>query len=606
MDRGSSPHVTARAKHATTPIRENVVVTNALSPSWNTIETAELRRSAGPAAYSRGRDYARHADGRIDAVDLVSDDTVRASATGSNGETYVVKARLVPGPRGETMHVAGSCTCPAAARSLICKHAVALALIASGKLDTEVTKPKRARTKSRSTVDPLEQLAELVDAAPRDALISELLEAATRDAVLCTALTARLARFRPGPIDASQFKSMLQQALRVSGHLHWRETTAWAETAATAIEALGDLVEAAPSDAVKLCEYAFNRLDAVYGRIDDSGGEITMLLHTIRPIHEAAVHNAGEDPVKLARRLYELETGTELGVVRDSYVVYADALGDTGRAEFRALAEHDWEELAFATDWHVDHDAWSRRRGARRVLEQIAREERDSERIVAIVGDELHHSHDYVAVVAALVDIEDLDGALEWAGHGLEANPGDTRITGKLIDVHAARGEHAEATHHAWTLFTHGSSSPTFDRLRETARAAGTWREVRANAFTYAAEHAPTRLAELHLADGDADAAWRAADEHGCSSHVRMEIARALEPTRGAEAASYYLTILDDTLEQASKSNYQQAVALLARADALLTTPTERVSFEDAIEELRTGRHRRKSSLMSMLDARGW
>lgn len=432
------------------------------------------------------------------------------------------------------------------------------------------------------------------------------MDAAAHDASLRTTLTARLVRFNPGPIDVSHYKSMLERALRVNGHMHWRQTSAWAGPAQEAIAALGDLVDAAPKDAVKLSEYAFKRLESAYGRVDDSGGELTMLINDIRPVHEAAIHRAGEHPVKLARRLYELETQSERDVLDRCYVVYADALGETGRAEFLALAERDWDELAYASEWGVDFAAWSRRRAAGRVLEQVARDERDSNRLAEVIGDGFDNSVRYEQVVDALFDIDDLDGALHWAQDGLEAFPGDSRIETKLVDVYMRRGEVDAAVDLAWSMFERSSSTTAFERLRVCAEAAEQWDERRTEAFKHASTVHATQLADLHLHGGDADAAWQAAGEHGTTQDVKLRIAKALEPTRGAEAATYYLSLVDDTLERASKSNYQRAVALLARADALLTSADERAHFDDAIEELRTGRHRRKTSLIGMLDARGW
>lgn len=577
-------------------------MTGAISEQWRTIQPPDVKRATSPAVFTRGRECAH--EGRISDLELVDDATVRAKASGSSGETYIVKARLVPDAQGDGVDVAGSCTCPAAEYMPMCKHVVALALAASDNVESAV-QPATKRA-ARAKVDPLDQLATLLDAAPKHALIEELLHAAAHDPRLRMTLTARLVRFNPGPIDVSHYKSMLQRALRVNGHMNWRQTSAWAVPAQEAIAALGELVESAPKDAVKLCEYSFKRLASASGRVDDSGGELTTLINDIRPIHEAAVHRAGEQPVKLARRLYELESKSELEVLDNCYVVYADALGDAGRAEFRALAERDWDELAYASNWGVDFAAWSRRRAAGRVLEQIARDERDADRLAEVVGDGFDNSVRYEQVVDALLDIDELDGALHWAHDGLEAFPHDIRIEAKLVDVHLRRGEVDDAVDLAWTMFERSSSTTAFERLRTCAEAAGQWEQRRVAAFVHAQSAHPNQLADLHLHDGDTDAAWRAADEHGAPKDVKLQIAKTLESTRGADAAAYYLSLLDDTLEHVSKSNYQRAVGLLARADALLTTPAERALFDAAIDELRTGRHRRKTSLIGMLDARGW
>lgn len=572
---------------------------------WHAITTATIKDLASTGAFTRGRDCAR--GGRITDIQHVDDLTVRARVAGSAGETYLATLRLVDDANGEHASIAASCTCPAAVKQSPCKHAVGLALlVADEPLEAPTRKPRRTERR-----DPLDQLAELLDAAPKDAIVDEVLVAAERDPRLRDTLSARLTRFRPGPIDTSSYKELLQRSLRVSGHMHWHETSDWARAVEEAVVALDDLVEPAPADAVRLCEYAMKRLEAVYGRVDDSGGEITMLLAAIRPIHLAAVHRCGEHPEKLAARLYELETATDLDVVRDSYIAYADALGDAGRAWIRDKAEQDWEEVADATWSTGDWERYRRRGGVARIIELVAREERDSERLVEVLGGGLDSPVGYQRAVRALLDIEDLDGALQLCADGIAEHPRDGRLVRTLVDVHGARGDTSEAVAAAWQLFAGSLTTEAFDLLRSCAEAAGQWDERRAAAFAAARDVAVTRgsgsaLAALHAHVGECDEAWRVAQELGCDEHTLMQIAQGRETTHPVESAEHYLAALDDPLRVASKSGYQRAVALLARADALLETPAQRARFDDAIEELRTGAHRRKTSLMKMLDARGW
>lgn len=140
-----------------------LAMTGAISEQWRTVQPPDVKRAVSPAVFSRGRECAR--DGRISALDLVDDATVRATAAGSNGETYIVKARLVPDTSGDGIGIAGSCTCPAVAYMPVCKHVVALALVASANVQA-ATKPSSRRA-TRATADPLEQLATLLDAAPK-------------------------------------------------------------------------------------------------------------------------------------------------------------------------------------------------------------------------------------------------------------------------------------------------------------------------------------------------------------------------------------------------------------------------------------------------------
>lgn len=569
---------------------------------WSAVTESMLVDLAGPAAYERGRGY--HRDGNIVGLEWVNESTIRATVDGTT--RYVTQIAIAKD------ELDAACTCPVGERGEFCKHAVAVALQLIDPADDE---PRPTpRTKSTRTAaarrDPAAELRAELQRAPKELLIDLVTERALDDPPWHDQLLAKLSGSGGAAPDPARYKAMLQSAMRVSGFLDWRQVSDWAGRAYDAIQSLEDLIEQRPRDAVKLAEYALKRCDTAYQRIDDSGGEISMLIACAESIHREASPLAGEDPVKLATRLYGIETDSDLDILSDAYTTHAEALGETGRHHYRTLAQQDWLQLRDAEesdDWHLR----SRRRRVASILEQVARADRDVDAIVEYVGDGFHYSWRYVQVASACMDIDELDAAVEWCERGIAEAPDDHRIHDMLVQVRLRRGEPKLAIAPAWTMFDRTCSPQEFDRLRSCAEPARSWKTWRKRAFDHTRATAlggdtdATRLVQLHLHEDELDEAWAVADRRGCDSHVLLRLAERRETAHPVGSARVYLGHIDAVLDTNGKRRYDEAVALLSRANALLASDEERELFDTAVERLRD-QHRRKRTLMAKLDARGW
>jgi hypothetical protein len=569
---------------------------------WSAVTESLLVDLAGPAAYKRGLGY--HRDGNVIDMEWVNESTIRATVAGTT--RYVTQLTT------DDESVDAACTCPVGDRGEFCKHAVAVALQLIDPADDEP--PPAPRTKSKRPAatrrDPEAELRAELQRAPMELLIDLVTERALDDPPWHDHLLAKLSGSGGAAPDPARYKAMLQSAMRVSGFLDWRQVSDWAGRAYDAIQSLEDLIEQRPRDAVKLAEYALKRCDTVYQRIDDSGGEISMLIACAESIHREASPLAGEDPVKLATRLYGIETESELDILHNAYTTHAEALGETGRQHYRSLATQDWLQLRDKED-SDDWELRSRRRRVASILEQVARADRDIDAIVEYVGDGFHHSWRYVQVASACMDIDELDAAVEWCERGIAEAPDDHRIHDMLVQVRLRRDEPKLAIAPAWTMFERTCSPQEFERLRSCAEPARVWKTWRKRAFDHTRTTAlgtdtdATRLVELHLHEHELDEAWKVAARHGCDQRVLLRLAERRETAHPVDSARVYLGHIDAVLETNSKRRYDETVALLSRANALLASDDERTLFDTAIERLRD-EHRRKRTLMAKLDTRGW
>lgn len=526
---------------------------------------------AGPASYERGLGY--HARDLVASLEVISDHSVRAVVAGT--ERYITQLRA-SGSR-----VTAACTCPVGMSGAFCKHAVAVGLALLVEEGTEVApsatsecRPRRA-TRGRSS-----------SATPR----------------------------RPATGVAS-VKAQLQFTMRLSGYLDWRQTTRWADRALEAIDAVDSLVATDPDAAITLCEYALKRCDAAYGRVDDSGGELSMLMARAEAIHLEACTAAQPDPIALARRLYKVETTAGLDLFADAYERYAAVLGETGAAEYRRLADAEWLDVdgrstPRSTGPMHDFDHVERVRRVAAILELIARADRDIDRLVEVVGRELDSGYAHARLARALVDVDALDDALAWIARGLERHTGERQVHDAAIDVHLARGEHDMAIEHAWTLYVPTSSLTDFQRLLRCTSSESQRVELRDRALDHArdvaeARNRSTELVELLVSENLAREALEAARTWPCWPQTALRAAQANETTDPEAAASVYMTLAMRGVTDATRRSYERAAQLLARADALLASEEGRNAFEAAIEEIRTN-HERKRSLLAMLEKRGW
>lgn len=527
---------------------------------------------AGPASYERGLGY--HARDLVASLEVISDDSARAVVAGS--ERYVTQLRA-SGSR-----VTAACTCPVGMSGAFCKHAVAVGLTLLVEEGTDIAtsttserRPRRAARGRSSSATP---------------------------------------RRRP-VTDVASAKAQLQSTMRLSGHLDWPQTTRWVDRALVAIDAIESLVATEPDAAITLCEYVLKRCDAAYGRVDDSGGELSMLMARAEAIHLDACTAAQPDPVALARRLYKVETTAGLDLFADSYERYAAVLGEAGAAEYRRLANAEWVDLdgrstPRSTGPMHDFDHVERVRRVAAILELIARADRDVDRLVEVVGRELDSGYAHARLARALVDIDALDDALAWIARGLEGHTGERQVHDAAIDVHLARGEHDMAIEHAWTLFAPSCSLTDFQRLVQCTSTESERVQLRDRALEHArdvaaARNRSTELVELLVSEDLAREALEAARSWPCRPQTALRAAQANETSDPEAAASIYLELATRGIADATRRSYERAAQLLARADALLASDQGRHAFETTIAEIRTD-HDRKRSLLAMLEKRGW
>jgi uncharacterized Zn finger protein len=571
-----------------------------------------VRSLAGPRSFERGEEYARSGTvTKLRVIGTSAEATVRGSAP------YKVHLGVED---GEPVF---SCTCPVGVEGSFCKHAAALALVATGPHSTQQQSDDNAEVDVRAFLEGLghERLVDLV------------LELAAADELALARLRLEAAKAVPGPPPLRTFLDAIDDAFETDGYVSYREAYDYAARIHEVIGAVRDLLGDGEAEAViTLCEHALERAEDAIGSVDDSNGCLGGITAELQELHLAACKKARPDPVALAHRLFDWESNAgDLDVFSGAAHTYAKVLGKTGLATYRRLAEAAFERLPAlgpgdtrsydGNRFHITH-----------MMETLAETSGDVDAVVSVLAKDQSSPYDFVRIAERYRAAGRFADALSWAEQGLEhfGPSADHRLLEVAADEYHRAGQGERAVELAWRAFDERPTPTSYERLCAQGTRAGTWETWRPRALkrlrkevdgqTRAARTkggSSTRLARWGLApdasdlvqvflfDGDVDQAWTEAKAGGCSWRLWLELARRREADHPLDA----IPIFEDEVERliAAKNNdaYRQAIETMAHVAKLMRAAAQPDAFEPYAAGVRA-RHKPKRNLMKLLDARGW
>lgn len=467
-----------------------------------------------------------------------------------------------------------------------------------------------------------EQRRRQIEAMPRAELMDRVMAWADEHEEIARELDVAAATRSKNGLDVAALRRSVDTATRTHGFVSTRESYDYARRLHGLASELATLAGAGHATAVvDLAERAVMRVDkALAGYIDDSSGSVGEAMRRLREVHLLACAAAEPDSSRLGAHLYRLQMDSEFAfeVVLPEY---AEVLGPAGLATYRAEAEKDWEKVP-AIGPGSSRSYWLKHVRLRLAMEALAKQSGDLEELVAVLRRDLSHPYSYLRIAEELAAAGDNDRALTWAedGHNVFSRRGETdsRLVDFLVGEYQRRERHGDALELRWTAFEGSPSFVSFEALRASAEAGGSWPTTRERALAHLrailrpaqgdsswSQPGFTTLVDIYLSENDLESAWREAVAGGCQPQIWLKLARRLEAGHPERAIEIYRQHIDRVVVTTNNHAYAEAVALLKTIRRLFAAAGRPADFPPMVADIR-GAYRQKRNLMRMLDAEGW
>ena len=249
----------------------------------------------------------------------------------------------------------------------------------------------------------------------------------------------------------------------------------YASNIGSVLDSLRDLLDDGHAEQViTLAEHAVEGAEDAVGCVDDSDGWMSGIAERLRDLHLAACEAARPDPVTLARTLFDRERHDgDLEVFHGSASAYADVLGERGLAEYRSLAQQEWDALPpLGPD--DERQAWSSGRfRITQIMHTLAELTGDADAVVGVLARDQSSAYQFVRIAEVLREAGRYEDALEWALKGLASHGhSDSRLVEVAAEEHHRAGRGGQAVEVLWAAYDAAPGLRTYRYLAEHAQRA--------------------------------------------------------------------------------------------------------------------------------------
>ena len=543
---------------------------------------------AGDLVYARGEDYVRYVRG------LRTTDT-KAYASIQAKRVYTVEldwSGALPD---------GSCTCPHHADGNFCKHLVAtgLAAIDTGRVAVDDTASSTAEAALQAAVQAMgvDELRELVMAlAQRDGAVRRMLE------VRATTAAGDDAQAK------AEFETYVRNTLAFRGFVDYRRSFEVAEAASEMLDELENHLDSGAAEVVRpALLLALTRLRKILEQVDDSSGSIGDQCQRAADLYARACRLGQPDPVKLATWLVKFRADSP-GWPHVVLADFVDAFDEQALGTYRrAVAALD-RKLEGQNHWkRFEVDA---------MLLELADHDGDVDRAIHLLAQREEHPQ-YGAIVDRLRAAGRTEEAVAWIDRAVAEGRISSHGGGNeywlspdhVADTYKGLGRIDDAVAALRADFVRQPSVGAYRVLLDFAVGVDRVDIERSWAMDHARQLAASDrfaagavLVQLHMSDGDIDAAWQAADRYGPGWAWR-ELAVRGAKARPVDAADLYRPELEKDLRYPNSKLYPDIAARLATMAELYERGGRSADFASFIAQIRQD-YGRRPSLMKALDAK--
>jgi uncharacterized Zn finger protein len=520
-------------------------------------DVAKLRKAAGNKVFERGEDY--HADGSVDILTF-SNSRVTAQVTGT--QPYFVDLACNNG------ELSGSCSCPAYVDHGFCKHMVATGLTANDHVPDD-----------GAGADTIENVLRSLD---HEALVKLVIDIVSSDPKALHALSLKTALISLADSDApslaKKLKREIKAATRVGEFVGYDEVPAWAARIEELIDSIeGLLAKGHGALVMELADLLREQLNDAFEAIDDSDGQMGMLVSRAMQLHLAACRLACPDPVQLAKDLFAREMADDFGL-EDTIETYADLLGDSGRQEMERLAAAAWAKLRPPRAGVDDDDgAWSTHSQLATMLDRFAADRGDLQARIDIRKRDLSHPGRYLDLAKLCEEHSRTDEAIKWVEDGLfifEDNR-DDRLVLYAADLFLRHGRADDRSALLWRAFSRGPSIDLHkklvhnlkggNRVEATDRAIELIKTRKPNAGRLRLQNDDDLVVSILSSERRLDEAWTFAASAKCTVYCLEELAQASEKSHPRQALEVHQRRVTRLVQTGGNQCYEEAHRLIKR-----------------------------------------
>ena len=575
------------------------------------LNRSAIHRLAGARYFERGEDYFFN-----DCVAYLSEDNNVITASVNGSRRY--KVRLW----AEDSDLNYDCSCPLGREGEFCKHCVAVGL----EWLHEKNDSKKPNTQNKKALKTSEtDIREYLTKQDKNSLTDIIVDQMHNNDNLRERLILRLNRAVGEGINVEHFKRLINRAVQVSDFLHSRQMWDYVSNINEVVWELEKVLEDGnAAEAIDIAEYFIDEVEKAMQYVDDSDGGMGGILNDLQNIHLRVCKIAKPEPRELARRLFKKEVIAEFDVFYDAVVTYRDVLGDEGVSVYRKLAEERWDTLLPLKPGDED-DYSSERFHVTRIIEVLARQDRDIEKLVAIKSKNLSRVCYFLGIALIYREAGDKEKALEWAEEGLKAFPEKTDIHLRefLAQEYHARGRHEEAIRLIWKEFDEYPILDNYKKLHMHASKNKTWHAWREKALAYIKQLIKKEgkrkkpsfygdhtnysglLVEIYIWEKEIENAWKQAKEGGCGKDTWLKLAGLRENDHPQDAVEVYKLYVKPALDQTNNQAYEEAVEYLKNVKKLMCRMNKDEEFKDYLNDLCAG-YKRKKNFIKMIDRAKW
>jgi hypothetical protein len=360
----------------------------------------------------------------------------------------------------------------------------------------------------------------------------------------------------------------LDAALWVRGSVDRAGSLEYARIADDFLDTVEKLIgDGHAAEARPLARRAVERISESLLLVDDAPGTVAAACQRALGLYARACAVARPNGVKLAGWLFQLQLNSP-GWPVVNISDFADALGETGLANYRALVDEAWDSRSDSDESDI--------RGALSLL--LMRERLANRAEPPAVVDELPDP----AVFLGVSTPDPVPWLVEF-----------------LVQAYLDGGRPHDALEIRRSQLRMAPTRDRYAKLRETAAVLRQWPLVRPWALDILRAAPTDELVGALLDDNEIDEAWQAAT-HGCAPELWLTVARERAQSHPADVLPGYRTLIDACAAHTGRRHYREAVGLLRELRDAASRCGQAVWFGEFVAELRA-RHRRKSAFLDEL-----